>query len=217
MGRRRRQSAGARDDPLLHAHARRPDGLHAGDLRSPARARHRAGRAARRAAPAHDAREAARAVRRAVLAAADGGGSSGELRRTSRRSSSSATSPWIGTRRACIDGQIGDYVVVARQERGGQTWFLGAITDENGAHASTCRSSSSRRASTTWPRSTPTARARTGRQSPAGHISRAHGDVGDAVARRAGPGWRTGDPDPAGEVTRMQSQLPVHPSTATRP
>lgn len=29
-----------------------------------------------------------------------------------------------------IDGSIGDYVVVARQERDGDEWFLGAITDE---------------------------------------------------------------------------------------
>ena len=35
---------------------------------------------------------------------------------------------WDTTR--VIDGRIGDHVVVARRERGGQTWFLGAITDE---------------------------------------------------------------------------------------
>ncbi len=35
---------------------------------------------------------------------------------------------WDTTR--VIDGKIGDYVVVARRERGGKTWFLGAITDE---------------------------------------------------------------------------------------
>jgi alpha-glucosidase len=35
---------------------------------------------------------------------------------------------WDTTR--VIDGRIGDYVVVARRERGGQSWFLGAITDE---------------------------------------------------------------------------------------
>jgi len=29
-----------------------------------------------------------------------------------------------------FDARIGDYVIVARRERGGQTWFLGAITDE---------------------------------------------------------------------------------------
>jgi alpha-glucosidase len=35
---------------------------------------------------------------------------------------------WDTTR--VIAGKIGDYVVVARRERGGQSWFLGAITDE---------------------------------------------------------------------------------------
>jgi alpha-glucosidase len=35
---------------------------------------------------------------------------------------------WDTTR--VIDARIGDYVAVARRERGGQTWFLGAITDE---------------------------------------------------------------------------------------
>ena len=35
---------------------------------------------------------------------------------------------WDTTR--VIDGRIGDYVVVARRERGSQNWFLGAITDE---------------------------------------------------------------------------------------
>jgi alpha-glucosidase len=37
---------------------------------------------------------------------------------------------WDTTR--VIDARIGDYVAVARRERGGQTWFLGAITDEEG-------------------------------------------------------------------------------------
>ena len=37
---------------------------------------------------------------------------------------------WDTTR--VIDARIGDYVVVARRERGGQTWFVGAITDEEG-------------------------------------------------------------------------------------
>jgi len=35
---------------------------------------------------------------------------------------------WDTTR--VLDGRVGDYVAVARRERGGQTWFLGAITDE---------------------------------------------------------------------------------------
>ena len=29
-----------------------------------------------------------------------------------------------------LEGRIGDYVVVARQERGGSDWYIGAITDE---------------------------------------------------------------------------------------
>ena len=37
---------------------------------------------------------------------------------------------WDTTR--VVDGKIGDYVVVARRERSGQSWFLGAITDEQG-------------------------------------------------------------------------------------
>ncbi len=37
---------------------------------------------------------------------------------------------WDTTR--VIDARIGDFVVVARRERGGSTWFVGAITDEQG-------------------------------------------------------------------------------------
>ena len=37
---------------------------------------------------------------------------------------------WDTTR--VLDGRIGDYVAAARRERGGQTWFVGAITDEQG-------------------------------------------------------------------------------------
>ena len=35
---------------------------------------------------------------------------------------------WDTTR--VIDGKIGDYVIVARKQRGGESWFIGAITDE---------------------------------------------------------------------------------------
>jgi alpha-glucosidase len=35
---------------------------------------------------------------------------------------------WDTTR--VLDGRIGDYVAVARRQRGGPTWFVGAITDE---------------------------------------------------------------------------------------
>jgi alpha-glucosidase len=37
---------------------------------------------------------------------------------------------WDTTR--VLEGRIGDYVVVARKERGGPDWFIGAITDEEG-------------------------------------------------------------------------------------
>jgi alpha-glucosidase len=37
---------------------------------------------------------------------------------------------WDTTR--VLGARIGDYVVVARRERGGQAWFVGAITDEEG-------------------------------------------------------------------------------------
>jgi len=37
---------------------------------------------------------------------------------------------WDTTR--VIDGRIGDYVIVARRERGKPNWFIGAITDEEG-------------------------------------------------------------------------------------
>jgi alpha-glucosidase len=35
---------------------------------------------------------------------------------------------WEDTR--VLDGKIGDYVVVARQERDGESWYVGAVTDE---------------------------------------------------------------------------------------
>jgi alpha-glucosidase len=37
---------------------------------------------------------------------------------------------WDTTR--VLAGRIGDYVAVARRVRGGQTWFVGTITDEEG-------------------------------------------------------------------------------------
>jgi glucan 1,4-alpha-glucosidase len=30
-----------------------------------------------------------------------------------------------------VDGEIGDFIYIARQERGGSNWFFGAVTDEN--------------------------------------------------------------------------------------
>ncbi len=36
---------------------------------------------------------------------------------------------WEQTR--VIDGEVGDYVVIAREERGTNNWFVGGVTDEN--------------------------------------------------------------------------------------
>ena len=55
-------------------------------------------------------------------------------------------------------GKIGDYVVVARRERGGPTWFVGAITDEEGRTLRRAALLPRRRAGGTSRRSTPTAR-----------------------------------------------------------
>ena len=30
-----------------------------------------------------------------------------------------------------LDGEVGDYVTIARRERGGDDWYLGAVTDES--------------------------------------------------------------------------------------
>jgi alpha-glucosidase len=37
---------------------------------------------------------------------------------------------WEQTR--VLNGEVGDFVTIARQVRGGDTWFLGSLTDENG-------------------------------------------------------------------------------------
>jgi alpha-glucosidase len=37
---------------------------------------------------------------------------------------------WEETR--VLNGEIGDYATIARRERGGDTWFLGSVTDEHG-------------------------------------------------------------------------------------
>jgi len=37
---------------------------------------------------------------------------------------------WDDTR--VLNGEVGDYVTIARKERGGDNWYLGALTDEDG-------------------------------------------------------------------------------------
>ena len=41
----------------------------------------------------------------------------------------------LGRDAACSNGEVGDYVTIARKDRNGADWFLGAITDEQRAHA----------------------------------------------------------------------------------
>lgn len=36
---------------------------------------------------------------------------------------------WIRTK--VLNGEVGDFVTIARQEKGTENWFIGAITDEN--------------------------------------------------------------------------------------
>jgi alpha-glucosidase len=66
---------------------------------------------------------------------------------------------WEQTR--VLDARIGDHVVVARQERGGEDWFIGAITDEEARTIEVPLSFLPPDAAT-WRRSTPTRRTRTG-------------------------------------------------------
>src|SRR5207247_52180 len=84
LERRGGQSPRARDDPFFHAHARRPDGFHAGHLRHPDRAGYGPAAPAGRAPRPDDPGEATGAVRRALLAAPDGGGPARELRARAR-------------------------------------------------------------------------------------------------------------------------------------
>ena len=106
---------------------------------------------------------------------------------------------WDTTR--VLDGRIGDYVAVARRERGGQTWFVGAITDEEGRTLDLPLSFL-----------TPGRRyvAEIYADGPKAHwldnplpvtITQTPGDLRDQAARHAGARRRPGDPDPAGEVT----------------
>ena len=106
---------------------------------------------------------------------------------------------WDTTR--VIDGRIGDYVVVARRERGGRNWFLGAITDEEGRTFDVPLSflTPGRRYVAEIYADGP--KAQLARQSAAGHHHEAPGDLRDPAARGPGARWRPGDPDPAGEMT----------------
>ena len=38
---------------------------------------------------------------------------------------------WADTR--VLNGEVGDYVTIARKDRNSEDWYLGSVTDENGA------------------------------------------------------------------------------------
>jgi alpha-glucosidase len=123
--------AGARDDPLLHAPARRPDGLHAGifDLtlaRSASGARKPWESRPRTRSPS--SWPCTSCSTRPLQMAGDIPESYAGHSRVPVR-----PRPWgrrLGTPRWCFTGRIGDHVRVARKARGRDEWFVGAISDE---------------------------------------------------------------------------------------
>ena len=143
------ESARARGKPGFHAHAGWADGFHAGRAES-----HRC----QWQAHSVDHRQAAGLVRGALQPHPDGGGSAGELREVSEAFQFIKDVPtdWSETR--VLNGEVGDYVTIARKDRNSQDWYLGAITDEAAAHAATSSSISSTRAAATTRLSTATAR-----------------------------------------------------------
>ena len=86
----------------------------------------------RQAPRAAHAGQATRAVRGPLQPDPDGGGPAGELRAaTPTRFSSSRTCRSTGTRRVALNGEVGDFVTIARKAARQPDWFLGALTDEN--------------------------------------------------------------------------------------
>ena len=105
---------------------------------------------------------------------------------------------WDTTR--VLDGRIGDYVAVARRERGGQTWFVGAITDEEGRTLDVPLSflTPGRRYVAEIYADGP--ERQLARQSAAGHHHPPPGDLRHPAAPGAGAGRRPGDPHRSGKV-----------------
>ena len=105
---------------------------------------------------------------------------------------------WDTTR--VLDGRIGDYVAVARRERGGQTWFVGAITDEQARTLDVPLSflTPGKRYVAEIYADGP--KANWLDQSAARHHHQAPGHLGDAAARRPRAWRRAGDPDQGGAV-----------------
>ena len=80
-----------------------------------------------------------------------------------------------------LAGEVGDFVVFARKERGGQDWYLGAIAGAQATGPSRCLRHSFPPASGTRPRSTVTATTRTGRAIPT--ITTSSGDRSRTMTR----------------------------------
>ena len=65
---------------------------------------------------------------------------------------------WSDTR--VLNGEVGDYVTIARKDRNSDDWYLGAITDEAAAHTARLARLPRRGQDATTPRSIATARTR---------------------------------------------------------
>ncbi len=113
---------------------------------------------------------------------------------------------WDETR--VLDGEVGDYVTIARKERGAQDWYLGALTDENAAHA---------RGAAPLPRAGPALRRRDLPRRRRGRLADAPVRPGRRAARghggrhpraQAGEQWRCGDP-PAARTMNLRILLVI--------
>jgi len=129
-----------------------------------------------------------------LLAAPNGGGPARKLRaQPAFQFIRDVAVDWDTTR--VIAGKIGDYVVVARRERNGPSWYLGAITDEEGADVRRLSFLPHPGAASTWPRSTRTGPARIGSRTVAGHHLPAYGGRHVPAAHRARSRGRASDPE----------------------
>jgi alpha-glucosidase len=104
----------------VHAHAERPDGLHAGHPQPGGRGRQ---------GVQLDPGQAARQLRRHLFADRDGGRPAGELREVPGRLQVHRDVPtdWAETR--VINGAVGEYASIARKDRKSEDWYVGAVTD----------------------------------------------------------------------------------------
>jgi alpha-glucosidase len=123
------QSARACHHPALHADARRADGFHARHLRRGAWPE----RYQRRGQSTLATQLAEYVVLYSPVQMAADLPENYEANLPAFQFIRDVPADW--ERSITLAGEIGDYVVVARQPRGGKDWFLGAITDEQCAQA----------------------------------------------------------------------------------